>query len=348
MVDWTSIRDWLSDQGVNILVIIVLAVVTYILLRIIIPGSLSRTLTSTMEGHSKVEIENRRLTLTHLFIATISVLTIIITVFLILSELGINIAALIAGFGVVGIAVGFGAQSLIKDLIAGFVIMLENQYNEGDVIDIAETKGVVVSVNLRRTLLRDLDGILHVIPNGEIKTTGNYTKSWSRAHLNISVAYKEDVDQVMSIIKETWEELAKDPDWGPLLIAQTPGILRVNEFGDSGVIIKVVGETKPIKQWEVMGELRRRIKKIFDERGIEIPWPHSKVYFGQEPNLSGRDHPVRELPFQEQASQQGNMTNEETSGKPYDQLTTIVCNQCRHESTSTHNYCPNCGAKLAA
>jgi len=286
MIDWTPITDWLLQHGTRILIILALCVAVYIVMKKTIPGTIGRTLPKTMEGQPEVEIEKRKATLTRLLMGMIGVVIIVIGIFLVLTELGINIAALIAGFGVVGIAVGFGAQSLIKDLIAGFIIMIENQYNMGDVIKVAGVVGVVEAVNLRRTLLRDLDGILHVVPNGEIKVTGNFTKMWSRAHLNISVAYKEDLDQVMSIIRKTWEELAQDPHWGQFIISKTPWLLRVNAFEDSGIIIKVVGETQPIKQWDVMGELRRRIKKVFDEHGIEIPWPHTKVYFGNSPGQS--------------------------------------------------------------
>ena len=286
MTDWTPVTDWLLQHGTRILIILALCVITYIVLKRIIPGAIGRTLPKTMEGQPELEIEKRKTTLNRLFMGMIGVVIIVIGVFLVLTELGINIAALIAGFGVVGIAVGFGAQSLIKDLIAGLVIMIENQYNVGDVIKVASVVGVVEAVNLRRTLLRDLDGTLHIVPNGEIRVTGNYTKLWSRAHLNISVAYKEDLDRVMSIIRKTWEELAEDPDWAPLLISKTPWLLRVDAFEDSGIIIKVVGETQPIKQWAVMGEFRRRIKKVFDEQGIEIPWPHTKVYFGNSPGQS--------------------------------------------------------------
>ncbi|MBA7556012.1 Small-conductance mechanosensitive channel [subsurface metagenome] len=167
-------------------------------------------------------------------------------------------------------------------------------------------------LNLRRTLLRDLDGILHVVPNGEIRVASNYTKMWSRAHLNISVAYKEDLDKVMATIRKTWEEMAEDPDWGPFLISKTPWLLRVNEFGDSGIVIKVVGETQTMKQWDVMGELRRRIKKVFDEQGIEIPWPHVKLYLGQS----------------------------QASGD-------LACKTCSHLNLPGSQFCSNCGASLS-
>lgn len=347
MTDWSNITDWLSSHGGKIVIILVLSVVIYIIARKIIPASIRRTLSTTMKGYPEVEVEKRRVTLTNLSIAGTGFLIVIIAIFLILSEAGINIAALIAGFGVVGIAVGFGAQNLVKDIIAGFIIMLENQYNIGDVITIADKMGIVEAVNMRRTLLRDLDGILYVVPNGEIKTTGNYTRTWSRAHLNISVAYKEDLDHVMSTIKRTWEELAEDPDWGPFLISQTPRILRVNEFGDSGIVIKVVGETQPIKQWDVMGELRRRIKKVFDQEGIEIPWPHSKVYFGSDLSLADREHPVQKPPDPTPGAQPGT-TPETEDSMLHDRVEWIVCNQCGNKNPSSYKYCHGCGAKLTA
>ena len=291
MIDWTIVTDWLLQHGTKILVILILSLIVYFILRKAVPRALKTTLSKTMKGQPKVEIEKRKTTLTQLFITGGGVLIIIIAIFLVLSEVGINITALLAGFGIAGIAIGFGAQSLVRDLIAGFTITIENQYNVGDVVRLAGTAGFVEAVNLRRTLLRDLDGILHVIPNGEIRVASNFTKTWARAHLNISVAYKEDLDQVMSILKKIWEETAEDPEWGQFIISKTPSFLRVDAFGDSGIIIKIAGETEPIKQWDVMGELRRRIKKAFDEQGIEIPWPHTKVYFGNSPQQSaaGKD-----------------------------------------------------------
>jgi small-conductance mechanosensitive channel len=282
-MDWTPVTDWLLQHGIRILIIIVLALIIYFIIRMTVPKALKPTLQKTMKGMPKVSIEKRTNTLNRLFIGATGVVITIIAAFLILAEVGINITALIAGLGVVGIAVGFGAQHMVKDLIAGFFILFENQYNMGDVIKVAGVSGIVEMVNLRRTQLRDLDGILHTIPNGEISVASNLTKVWSRAHLNISVAYKEDLDRVMSLLKKVWEETANDPTWGEFIISKTPSFLRVDDFGDSGITVKLAGETQPIKQWDVMGELRRRIKRTFDEEGIEIPWPHTKLYFGNSP-----------------------------------------------------------------
>jgi small conductance mechanosensitive channel len=275
---------WLLGHGVRILVIIGLAYLFYMIVKALTPPILERLVKARGKGRrARSEHAKRSQTLSSVIIQAAAIFIIIIALFMILSEVGLNITPLLAGAGVAGIAIGFAAQNLIKDLIAGFLIIFENHFDVGDVIKVADVTGGVEEVNLRRTLLRDLDGVLHIVPNGEIRVASNYTMMWSRANLNISVAYKEDLDRVMAIIRKVWEETADDPIWGPQIIAKTPWILRVNEFGDSGIDIKVVGDTKPMMQWEVMGELRRRIKRVFDEEGIEIPWPHVKLYMGDKP-----------------------------------------------------------------
>jgi small-conductance mechanosensitive channel len=191
----------------------------------------------------------------------------------ILPEFGVNIGALLAGAGLVGLAVGFGAQSLVKDVISGLFILVENQYGKGDVVNVAGVGGVVEDVNLRRTVVRDLDGAVHSIPNGEVAVSSNLTRQWSRVNMNVGVAYGEDLDRVMAVINRVGQELAQDPDFAPLIIG-APRALRVDDFGDSGIEIKILGETQPIRQWDVMGELRKRLKRAFDDEGIEIPFPH--------------------------------------------------------------------------
>jgi len=281
-MDWTPVTDWLLQHGTRILIILVVGAVLWFALKKLLPPLLSRTMVK-VKGESKRGIEKRRDTLISVFISAGRILIIIVVILMILSELDISITPILASLGVASLAIGFGAQYLIRDLIAGIFIIWENQYRVGDVVRIADTTGLVEQINLRKTVVRDLDGILHHVPNGEVRVASNFTRHWSRANLNISVAYKEDLDRVMSILKKIWEEMAEDPEWGQFIISKTPSFLRVDEFGDSGIIIKLAGETQPIKQWDVMGELRRRIKRVFDEQGIEIPWPHTKVYFGNSP-----------------------------------------------------------------
>jgi small-conductance mechanosensitive channel len=287
-VDITPVLDkigaWLLSHGIRILVIIGLAYLFYMIIRALSPPILERLVKARGQGRrARSEHAKRAKTLSSVITQGAAILIGVIALFMILSEVGLDITPLLAGAGVAGIAIGFAAQNFIKDLIGGFLIIFENQFDVGDVIKVADVTGGVEEVNLRRTLLRDLDGVLHIVPNGEIRVASNYTMMWSRVNLDISVAYKEDLDRVMAVLRRVWEETAEDPIWGPKFISKTPWLLRVNEFGDSGIDIKVVGETKPMMQWDVMGELRRRIKRVFDEEDIEIPWPHIKLYMGDKP-----------------------------------------------------------------
>jgi small conductance mechanosensitive channel len=154
------------------------------------------------------------------------------------------------------------------------------------VVNIAGIAGGVEEIGLRRTVLRDLDGIVHSIPNGKVEVSSNMTKKFSRVHLDISVGYGEKLDRVMEVINRVCQEVSQDPKWKADLIT-TPAVVRVNNLGDSGIDIKIMGDTKPSRQWDVMGELRLRIKDTFDAEGIEIPWPHTKVYFGNNPTVAG-------------------------------------------------------------
>jgi len=276
------VTDWLGGHGARILIIVLISVALYFVLHHFLPRVVKLHVAGKMKKKPPTEIEKRATTLSRVLVATGIVLIAVAALFMILSEVGINITPVVAGFGIAGIAVGFGAQSLVKDVIAGFFILIENQYGVGDVVRIADITAIVEEVNLRRTILRDLDGIVHSVPNGEIKVASNFTREWSRVNLNISVGYGEDLDHVFEVLNRIGQELADDPEWGPLIIG-APKVLRVDAFEDSGIAIKVLGETQPIQQWAVMGELRRRIKKTFDEEGIEIPWPHTKVYFGSQP-----------------------------------------------------------------
>jgi small conductance mechanosensitive channel len=273
--------NWFTEHGVPILIVLVASFVGYLIAKAIIRRVMHRVVhIRGRKRRAKEELAKRSATLSGYLSTVVGAIVLIIAAFMILSELGVDIAPLIAGAGVAGIAIGFGAQSLIKDYLNGLFIVIEDQYNKGDVAKIAGIAGLVESVSLRRTVLRDLDGIVHSIPNGQITTTSNYTRDWARVNLDVNVGYGEDLDRVMAVINRVGQEMAADEYYGKL-IKKPPKSLRVNKFGDSGIDIKILGETKPIKQWEVTGELRRRLKKAFDDEGIEIPWPHLKLYFGE-------------------------------------------------------------------
>ncbi|MFC1924132.1 mechanosensitive ion channel family protein [Chloroflexota bacterium] len=279
-MNWSDVTDWLTEQGWKVLLVLAVSVAIYFILRHLVPVVLRRVVPYQMRTKDKDEIDQRIHTLSTVIVSTLMIIIGIVAIFTILAQIGVNIAPALLGFGVVGLAVGFGAQSLVKDIISGLFILLENQYGVGDVVKIAGIIGVVEQMNLRRTVLRDLDGIVHSVPNGEIAVASNYTMEWSRVNLDISVGYGENLDRVIEVINRVGDEMFQETYWGSLMLTP-PKVLRVNSLGDSGIDIKILGDTKPIKQWEIMGELRKRIKRVFDEEGIEIPWPHTKVYFGE-------------------------------------------------------------------
>ncbi|MFC2025293.1 mechanosensitive ion channel family protein [Chloroflexota bacterium] len=273
-------QRWFLEYGMRILAILVVGLGLWKALERFVPPLLHRSMARPKRGESKEGMKKREDTLLAVFVGLGKIVVIVIIAFTILSELKVPVGPVLAGFGIIGIAVGFGAQYLIRDLIAGVFILLENQYRVGDVARVADIAGLVEEVNLRKTMLRDLDGIVHHVPNGEIKVASNFTRHFSRVNLDISVAYGTDLDHAISVINRVGQELAADEKWGPLIIS-APQVLRVNNLGNSGIDIKILGDVKPIQQWAVMGELRLRLKKAFDAEGIEIPWPHVKLYFGQ-------------------------------------------------------------------
>jgi len=308
---WDTVSSWLLEHGVPILIIIVASYVIYRVVKATMHRVVSRYVSLRGKGrHSKLWFENRSKTLSAIIASTLGIIILLVALFMILSELGVDIAPLLAGAGVIGIAVGFGAQSLIKDLLGGIFVLLEDQYNKGDVVQIAGISGLVEEVNLRRTVLRDLDGIVHTISNGQITTVSNYTRDWARVKLDIPVGYGEDMDHVFAVINRVGKELAED-EYFSKLIKTPPQVLRVQNFGDSGIDIRILGDVRPMKQWEVTGELRKRLKKAFDEEGIEIPWPHVKLYFGE--------------------SQKGD---------------SIICKACSQPNLAGSKFCSNCGGKL--
>jgi len=281
-LSWANVVSWLLEHGVRILIVLVLGVGVWFTLKKSLPPLLRRTMARHRQKESKESIKKRTDTLLSVFLGVGKIFIALIVLLMILSELNVAVTPILASLGIAGVAVGFGAQYLIRDLIAGVFIILENQYRVGDVAKIADTWGLVEEVNLRKTVLRDLDGAVHHIPNGEVRVASNYTRKFSRINLNISVAYDTDLDHAMSVIDRVGQEMAADEKWGKVII-KAPSALRVDNLGDSGIDIKILGDVKPIEQWAVMGELRLRLKKAFDAEGIEIPWPHTKVYFGNAP-----------------------------------------------------------------
>jgi small-conductance mechanosensitive channel len=227
----------------------------------------------------KAEEEKRLATITGLLSMLLTTVVMAIAILIVLREIGLDITPILTGAGIIGLAVGFGAQNLVRDIITGFFMILENQVRVGDVAVINGKGGVVQEMRLRTVVLRSLDGTVHVIPNGVINELSNMTKDFSYAVLDIGVAYKEDTDQVVEVLKEVAAELRRDADYSGMFLEDLQ-VLGVDAFADSAVIIKVRIKTVPIQQWTVAREFRRRLKKAFDAKGIEIPFPHMSLYFG--------------------------------------------------------------------
>lgn len=196
---------------------------------------------------------------------------------MIFQEMGVAVGPLMAAVGIAGLAFGFGGQYLIRDLISGIFIIFENQYRVGDVVCFDDTCGFVEDISLRMTTLRDLDGTVHHVPHGEIKKVSNLSKYFARVNLNIGISYSSNLEKVIEVVNRVGRELAEDPNWKELIV-KPPQFLRVDDFGDSAIIIKILGETKPIKQWDVTGELRKRLKIAFDKEDIEIPFPQRVIH----------------------------------------------------------------------
>jgi len=278
-LSWATVVAWLIEHGIPILIIVVVGAVLWLALNKLLPPIVRRAVVRTKDKESKEGMEKRTNTLVSIFKGIGRVFIAVVVIMMILPELGVDIVPLVAGLGIAGFALGFGAQYLIRDLIAGIFIILENQYRVGDVVRVADIGGLVEAITLRKTVLRDLDGIVHHVPNGEIRAASNFTRHFARVNLNVSVAYDTDLDHAISVVNRVGKELAEDAKWRKV-IKSPPQVLRVDNLGDSGIDIKILGDVKPMEQWAVMGELRLRIKKAFDAEGIEIPWPHTKVYFG--------------------------------------------------------------------
>jgi len=278
--------EWLLTNGLHILIVIILA---WLSLKLTKKVS-ERFLNFIIRQKDDVEFQKRTHPLGSIIRYVLIFAIIAIASMTVLKELGINIGPILAAAGIVGLAVGFGAQSLVKDVISGFFIILEDQIRVGDVVEIAGKSGLVEKINLKTTVLRDMAGNVHCVPNGLIQVVTNMTKEYSRYVFDIGIAYKEDVDRVIEVIKEIDEDMRNDPDFKNDIIEPIE-ILGLDQFASSSVIIKARTTTLPIKQWRVGREFNKRLKKRFDELGIEIPFPHVTLFMGTD--KKGNQPPIK-------------------------------------------------------
>lgn len=232
----------------------------------------------------KILLRKRTLTFNSVISNIVTVIVFIVAALIIADQLGISVAPLLAGAGVAGIVIGFGAQSLIRDLINGIFILIEQWYQVDDVVTVGQITGTVESVNLRTTVIRDLEGTVHYIPNGEITILGNRTQKWSRAVIEVGVHYREDTGRVVDILEEVFDEIMSDKKYGKSIL-ERPSILGdggVSELGDSAVIFKIACKVKAGEQWTIARQLNKRIKDKFDKVHIEIPYPCTNIYLRNE------------------------------------------------------------------
>jgi small-conductance mechanosensitive channel len=271
--------------GVAVKVVIILVIA--ITLNIIQKKMITRIIIASIPKirvESQDQLSTRSKTMASVLTKTMAIFIWVIAFVMVLGVIKIDTAPLLATLGIASLALGFAVQNFIRDYLQGFFIVMEDWYRIGDWITIAGMEGEVETLDLRRTVIREINGTMHVIPNSQIQFASNQTRDWARINLYITVAYKEDISYVYQVIDGVCQELKDDPDFG-MNLTTTPSAMRVSDLGDHGVVICIRGYTKPGEQWGLTGELRKRVKNSFDQEGIEIPWPHTKVYFGNTPEM---------------------------------------------------------------
>jgi len=279
-----NIAEKFLDNWISILIIVGIVIAIVIIVRVI--ASRARRIFTEKISDDRAEIKKKTFTFTSVISNLVIVVSVIAALLIIAEQLGISITPLLAGAGVAGIVIGFGAQSLIKDLINGTFILFEQWFQLNDIVTINNTSGIVEKFNLRTTVLRDLEGVAHYIPNGEISVLSNRTHIWARAMIEVGVHYKENTDRVITVLEEVFDELLNDDEFKDVIL-ERPQILGkggVDSLGDSAVIFKIICKVVPPNQWDIGRQLRKRIKDKFDEVGIEIPFPCRNVYMRDENN----------------------------------------------------------------
>jgi moderate conductance mechanosensitive channel len=276
-MDWRFVTSWFQTHGFTIATIVAGAwlVRHFGLLPL---ERFIRRLVLKERFKSEAEYRQRQDTLVDITRGVFGVIVWVVAMVMIISELNINIQPILAGAGIVGIALSFGAKDMIANVLAGFFVITENQYRVKDVVDLDGTRGQVEYISLRMTVLRDLDGIVHHIPNGTVKKASNLSKGYARVNLDVSVDYQTDIEKLVKVVNQIGKELAADKEWEDKIIT-APEFLRINDFGETGMVIKIVGDVEPLEQWPVTGELRRRVIEGFKKAHIKIAYtqPDTKV-----------------------------------------------------------------------
>ncbi|MBI2763868.1 MAG: mechanosensitive ion channel family protein [Chloroflexi bacterium] len=278
---WDAILPILRKDILPVLVILVVAIVlvrgSRPFVHSIVKALMDREVTEgTAQELSAVELKKRMDTLDDLGGRVIRFFLLMIATLMILQKVGLEIGPAVAGLGIVGVAVGFGAQNLVRDYLNGALILIENQYSRGDVVRVAGVTGTVEDFSLRRTTLRDVDGIVHTVPNGEIQVASNMTRVWARLNLDVSVAYATDIEKAIKVVDDVGRDMASDPAWKRRVL-EAPRVERVEALGEYGVVLKIFGTVRAPERWAAPGELRKRLLAAFKAHDIEIPRPQRVV-----------------------------------------------------------------------
>ena len=278
---WSTIAAFLVNDVLPALLIVVAALIALRAARLFVHGIVKTLLDreateGTAQELTAVELKKRMDTLDGLATNIIQFFIVIIAALMILGQLGLDIGPAIAGLGVVGIAVGFGAQFLVRDYLNGSLILIENQFARGDVVRIAGVEGTVEDFTLRRTTLRDLDGVVHTVPNGEVHVASNLTRVWSRINQDVTVAHGTDIDVAIGVVDDVGREMAGDPVWKRRVL-EAPRVERISDLGETGVTLKILGTVRAADQWAAAGDFRRRLLEGFRANGIEISRPLGDV-----------------------------------------------------------------------
>ena len=292
---WSDVLAFAVHELLPILIIIVAAIIALRLASLFVHGVVKALLDreateGTAQELSAVELKKRMQTLDTLVGNTLQFFIVVIAGLMVLGKVGLDIGPAVAGLGVVGIAVGFGAQSLVRDYLNGALILIENQYAKGDVIRIAGVDGTVEDFTLRRTTLRDLDGVVHTVPNGEIHVASNLTRVWSRINQDVTVAYGTDIDKAIEVVDNIGREMAGDPVWKRRVL-EAPRVERVGALGEYGITLKILGTVRAADQWAAAGDFRKRLLEAFKKHGIEIPRPQ-RVVLARDPGGAAKLNPA--------------------------------------------------------
>jgi small conductance mechanosensitive channel len=262
---------WFDEHGAAVLVTIGVAVVVSLIMRSVLPHAIRPAIERQMAGHPEADVRRRADTLSSVLVHTMQAIIALIALFTILPEFGVDIRALLASVGIASLALGIGAQSLVRDMLSGLFIVTENQYAVGDVVTITGVTGTVEDITLRRTVVRDADGVVYSVPNGSVVVAANFTRDYAHVKVSIPVHASSDLAAVRRVADQTGVELAQDPQFADRII-DAPCFLRVDSVDAGGVSVQVNGKVRPGSQWEIAGVLRARLLEAFQREGIKTPW----------------------------------------------------------------------------